>query len=197
MIRSRLAPIIAVLGLAALLAGCQTPQKPAYPELTFGHLPKIRLNVATIDVTEEYKPPLRLPNVEHLSPLPPGAAMARWGQDRLEAAGTSGRARLVIERASIVEVPLPLASGVRGVFTSEQAERYDGVLEAMVEIFDAEGRSVGYARATAERRRTLPEGATLDQRERLWFEMTEGMMNDINGSLESSITRHLNEYLMR
>ena len=66
-----------------------------------------------------------------------------------------------------------------------------------VAIFDAQGRSVAFARANAERRRTLAEGATLNQRERLWFQMTEGLMNDINGSLESSITRHLNEYLMR
>lgn len=188
---------LAAAAMILLLAGCQAPQRPAYPELTYGHLPQIRLNVAAIDVVEEYQPPLRAPNVEHLAPVPPGAAMARWGRERLQAVGTSGRARLLIQRASIVEVPLPLTSGVRGALTTEQAERYDGVLDATVEIFDAQGRSVAFARANAERRRSLAEGATLNQRERLWFEMTEGLLRDINGSLESSITRHLNEYLMR
>lgn len=195
--RIRRIAALAMVACLALLSGCQTPQKPAYPEITFGHLPKIKLNVAAIDVVEEYMPPLRAPNVEHLSPVPPGAAMARWGRERLEAVGTSGRARLLIQRASIVEVPLPLTSGVRGAIVTEQAERFDGVLDATVEIFDAQGRSVAYARANAERRRSLPEGATLNQRERLWFEMSEGMLRDINGSLETSITRHLNEYLMR
>lgn len=188
---------LAAVAMILLLAGCQAPQRPAYPELTYGHLPQIRLNVAAIDVVEDYQPPLRAPNVEHLAPVPPGAAMARWGRERLQAIGTSGRARLLIQRASIVEVPLPLTSGVRGALTTEQAELYDGVLDATVEIFDAQGRSVAYARANAERRRTLAEGATLNQREQLWFEMTEGLLRDINGSLESSITRHLNEYLMR
>lgn len=197
MIKFRLVRSFATVTFILLLSGCQTPQKPAYPDLTYSHLPKIRLNVAAIDVVEEYQPPLRAPNVEHLAPVPPGAAMARWGRERLQAVGTSGRARLVIQRASIVEVPLPLTSGLRGALTTEQAERYDGVLDATVEIFDAQGRSVAFARANAERRRTLAEGATLNQRERLWFQMTEGLMNDINGSLESSITRHLNEYLMR
>jgi hypothetical protein len=45
------------------------------------------------------------------------------------------------------------------------------------------------------RSRSVPENASLNDREKVWFEMTEAMMNDINGSLERQIREHLGAFL--
>ena len=65
-------PVMA-LGLAA----CEAPVSiQKLPELTYGHLPPLKLNVAKIEVVAQYQPPLREPNVEHLFPTPPLKASA-------------------------------------------------------------------------------------------------------------------------
>ena len=47
----------------------------------------------------------------------------------------------------------------------------------------------------AERSRTVAEGVSLNDRERVWFEMTEAMMNDLNTSLQRQINQHLRAFV--
>jgi hypothetical protein len=50
---------------------------------------------------------------------------------------------------------------------------------------------------TAEAREsaTAPENMTLNQRERLWFEMTRRLMDRLNAELEKRIAAHLKGFL--
>jgi hypothetical protein len=63
------------LGVLALLAGvlaaCTTPApvRPT-PRFAYKQYPPITLNVASIQVLEQYASPLRAPNAEHVMPLP-------------------------------------------------------------------------------------------------------------------------------
>ena len=59
-----------------------------FPELTYAHLGAMRLDVARVEIADEYHEPLRPPNVDHLFPTPPERAMRRWATDRLAASGT-------------------------------------------------------------------------------------------------------------
>jgi hypothetical protein len=187
---------VAALG-ACMLAACATPApKPTYPELTWTHLAPFKLNVAEVEVVSEYEPPFKDPNVEHLFPLPPEQAARRWARDRIVAAGTEGRARVVIKRASVVEVPLELTEGVRGYFTTEQAQRYDAVVEVAIEVRGPRGYRDGFATAQAERSRTVPEDVTLNERERIWFDITEALMKDFDAEMDRNIRRHLQRFLM-
>ena len=72
-------PALAVLVMVGLaLGGCasQVPVKP--PAVSFGDHSPIALDVAVIDVVEQYRPPMAKPNVEHLAINPPGQAVRRW-----------------------------------------------------------------------------------------------------------------------
>ena len=51
------------------------------------------------------------------------------------------------------------------------------------------------AKAVASRSITTPEGATLNDREKIWFETTEALMADFDDEMERQIRRHLGTWL--
>ena len=182
---------VLVLGLAA----CETPVvEQSLPELTLAHLKPIKLNVATIEVVSQYRPPLRPPNVEHLFLTPPLKVLRRWASDRLKAVGKSGSARLVIHKASAVESVLKKKTGFTAAFTKQQSHRYDLAVEATLEIF-ADGRQKGHALAHATRFSTLREDASINKRQRIWFDLTEALVRDFDAEMENNIRRHLGAWI--
>ncbi|HYE00905.1 MAG TPA: hypothetical protein VEH84_16095 [Alphaproteobacteria bacterium] len=185
-----------LLGLAAIAAaGCQmSPPRNEFPPLIYSQLGPIRLDVAQVDVIDQYAPTMALPNVEHLMPIAPADAVRRWAQDRLVPTGATGVARVVIRDASVRETPLPKTQGIQGAFTTDQDRRYDGRIDVEVEVMDSRGgRSV--AGATVTRSTTTPEGTTLLQRDRIWYEMVERMMLDFNGQIERAIRENMSSAL--
>ncbi len=176
----------AVAVLALGLAACETPAPvQKLPELTYTHLGPLRLSVARIEVVSQYRPPLQAPNVEHLFPTPPLKAVRRWARDRLKAVGRSGTAKLVVKKASVVESSLQKKTGFKATFTKQQSHRYDLDLEATIEM--PEGR----ATARATRFTTIREDASINERNRIWFDLTENLMRDFDAEMEKKLARFL------
>jgi len=192
----RTASAIVASAAFLLLSACAVPlQTPKYPQLSYAHLPPLTLDVARVEVMSRYISPAHLPNVEHEFPVSPANAAMQWGRDRIKAGGVNGTARVVVERASVVEVPLKRTTGVRGAFTADQTERYDAILEIKVEVLGEDGKERASVSSTTRRSRSVGENITLNEREKVWFEMTEAMMNDLNASLEGQIREHMKPYL--
>lgn len=178
------------------LAGCAaTPPAPRYPALTYGHYGVIGLDVASIEFVPLYVAPQTPPHVEHLSPASPLAAMESWTRDRLRAVGREGYARVLVSNASIVETPLQVTGGVRGWFTTDQAARYDAVIEVEIQIRDAGNVQRAFTRAKAERSRSVPEGASIIARETTLFQLVEATTAELNTELERSIRQYLQRYV--
>ena len=189
---SRLAAILFVLAFG--LAACETQPVPQFRELTFSQLEPIRLAVDNVEVIDAYRSPLRDPNVEHRFPTAPAAAARRWAEDRLIATGGGARAVYTIIDASVIESPLEPTGGVKGIFTRDQSERYDAILQVKIDVFDDTGGSRATTTVTARESRTVREDATLNEREQVWFDMTEALMDALNGQLESNIDQFLDGY---
>ncbi|HLJ64889.1 MAG TPA: hypothetical protein VKT70_12325 [Stellaceae bacterium] len=186
--------LVVVFGIA--LAGCPAAPRPTYPEIRFTNEPKLMLGVASIEVSEEYKPSYRSPNVEHIFPVPPVKALENWAHDRLQAVGSTGRARLVIRDASVVEVELrKKTEGVAGVFTNDPTERYDAAMEATIDILDDHGLSVRNASARMIRSQSVLEGITPNEREKIWYELTQQLAQDFDKQMELQMRSHLAPYL--
>ncbi|MBM3564525.1 MAG: hypothetical protein FJX42_00220 [Alphaproteobacteria bacterium] len=183
-----LAGILAVAALAA----CETPAPAAkLPELTYTHLAAFRLPVQKVEVVNRYVSPMREPNVEHMFPVPPARAMERWGRDRLRADGQRGAAQFVIVEASVKETKLPRDTSFKGMFTKQQSERYDARVDATLDIPDAVGAMKGVANAHASRWVTVREDASLNEREKIKFDLVEGLMKDFDAEMEKSVLRYL------
>jgi hypothetical protein len=182
---------------AAFLAALPRPvraQEKKFPEITFLGQPRLLLDVLKVEVARDYVPPGAKPNVEHLFPVTPADAVARWAGDRLGAAGRGRLARVAIKEASVIEVPLEKTGGIKGWFTTDQSERYDATLEVMVEIRSDVGREA-YASARVKRSQTIEEGASPAKRREVWYAMTEKLMADLDRELERAMRQYLAAYL--
>jgi hypothetical protein len=191
------AAAVATLGGLGL-GGCATPPaRNRFPELTYAHFGQFRLAVARIDVVSDYKSPFKPPNIEQDMPVVPEQAMRRWAADRLVATGAAGHyAQFVIQDASVVDIKLPKTPGLRGVFTTDQSDRYDASFAAKLMIRPEPGyfRS-GDAAGWAKRSRTIAEDITLNDRDQVRFDLVDATMNDLNGQLDRQIRANLQQFL--
>ncbi len=180
-------------GFAALaLSACQSTQpRPAPRPIDFSNYGPIVLNAGSIDVVDAYRPGGGV-HVEQRSAVPPAQAVRLWASQRLQAAGGPGRVRVTIRDASIVENQLAKTGGVKGYFTNDQAQRYDGRIE--VEIsgeLPGETSFRGMTKAVVTYSITVPENISLADREATFVEITRRMMDDLNARLDAGIRKDL------
>ena len=186
-----------VLALAFTASACNVPPPQTdFPEITYKHLPAIHFDVGEVVVERAYAPPLDKPNVDHLMPNPPVVLAIRWAQDRLVANGQAGQLVFRIVDASVVETELRSESGLQGVFTVSQSERYNARLAVEVELVEDDGFSRSIVKAEAERSVTMPEDASLHDREQVWFKLSEMVMNDLDAELEKSLYQHMAAHIV-
>ncbi len=180
----------------ALLAACDTPpMRQSFATLTFQDRPPIRLDVAQIEIYEAYKAPGVAPHIDHLFPQKPVDVAAAWGRDVLQAVGERGMATYTIVDASATETALPRSTGMTQMFKTEQSDRYDLHIEVKLEIGNPLLRTTGIATASASRSQTVAEDMTLNQREAVWFQMTESAMRELDGKLEAAIKDKLRVFV--
>lgn len=192
-VRWRRAGSAAAIALA-LLGGCTNPQPQRFAPLSFAERQPIRLDVARLDVSTTYAAPLGPPNVEHVAPIVPETALKRWAGERLLVAGIGTRvARFVITEASIVEIALPRTQGVIGSVTIDQGSRFELKIAAALEIQSGRttDRQSAGASATVTRSRTLREDATLNERDRLLYDLVRQAMTDFDAEMDRQLRRHL------
>ena len=195
MVLKKLSATCVVLVFLSVVGCANDAQKPGFPKISFAHLQPISLNVARVEVENRYVPPATRPNVEHEFPVSPAASALNWGRDRLRAGGSSGVARVIVRRASVVEVALQKSTGVKGLFTRDQSERYDAVIDMMVEVRDQAGKVRVTAESIAKRSESVSENISLSERQKVWFRMTEAMMVDLNTSLEKQVRIHMKDWI--
>lgn len=195
-VRLRIWTASALGALMLLVAACSTTvTRPVFEEMAYGHLPPLVFNVGRIEVVDDYRAPLVEPNVEHRFPTPPAVAIKRWVTDRVQAAGAGDILRITIRDASAKRVELETNQDLEAWFTTEQAERIDARVDVQFQIVDDDGTEGSYAVAEAVRARTLPEGATLNERDQVYFDLTAALINDFNASMEQAIRQYLGDHL--
>jgi hypothetical protein len=178
------------------LAACDTPpMRQSYATLTFQDRPPIRLDVAEIEIVQAYKAPGVAPHVDHLFPQKPADVAANWGRDVLRAVGQHGQATYTIVDASATDTPLPRSGGLTQMFKTEQSDRYDLHIAVKLEVGNPALASTGYVTAEAFRSQTVAENMTLNQREAVWFQMTESAMRELDGKLEAAIKDKLRVFV--
>jgi hypothetical protein len=183
--------ILAIISLTA----CTSVAPTRYPEITFTHLPPIKLDVAEIVYSPRYLAPVSAPNIGHVFPTPPATAAERWIADRLVAVGKTGQARVTIRQATATENRLKLKKGLSGAFTTDQAWRYDAHIEIAIEAVDPNRKLKARASTVAQQSKTVPEDANLSEREDLWFALTEKLMRNFNDNFESQIRKDLAKFV--
>jgi hypothetical protein len=180
----------------ALLAACDTPpMRQSFATLTFQDRPPIRLDVAQVEIVQAYKAPGVAPHVDHLFPQKPVDVAASWGRDVLQAAGQRGMATYTILDASATDTALPRSTGLTQALKTEQSDRYDLHIEVKLEVGNPLLATTGYVTASASRSQTVAEDMTMNQREAVWFQMTESAMRELDQKLEAAIRDKLHVFV--
>ncbi len=189
------APPFAFL-VAVALAACDVPAPQTdWADISYGHRGSFDFDVSEIVVEPVYQPPLEPPHVEHIMPVAPAELAARWAQDRLVAAGSRDRVIYRILEGSVVETALEGEGGLTGYFTIPQSERYDAHLVVELVLLHDNGNKES-VKVSAERSITVPEDASLLEREKIWYELSETVMNDFDAEMERAVREHLADELV-
>lgn len=168
---TRRAALLAPLLLPGLAACSDDAVRQDFPPLRYDYLTRLQLNVADIDYGD-LPPPGPLDGID---PAPPGAGLQQLVRDRLIAAGSSGRAKVVLAEARIVR----------------DGDGLDGAMGVRVDIIAADGNQAGFAEARVARRTT---GMGRDLRGAL-YDFTKQMLDDMNVELEFQLRRSLKDYV--
>lgn len=187
---------LAICLLLAVLPACQPAAPPPPPPLSFADYSPIHLEVASIDVVEEYRSPLQRPNVEHLFPTSPAEAVHIWVRDRLRAVGGGRTLQVIVKDASVTEEPLPRTPGLKGTFTNDQSERYAARLEVEMRIYGEQGAmSEASINVVATRTDTAAEDFSLSAREALFERMVRDLMSILNAEIEKNLQQYFSNYI--
>jgi len=190
--------IVVAMSIGLLASSCQTSvPTEKQPELTFSHLTPLEVNVASVEIKNAYKATPGVKHVEDRFPTSPAKALARWLADRIKPVGgpNSGKLRLVITDASIIETALKQDKSIKGTFTNQQTHSYDMVVGARAEILGYNGAERAYSTAKAMRTFTTPGNLSLNEREKIWFHATEKLMAGFNEEMEANMRQYLSSYL--
>lgn len=174
------APLLSALPAAAQSAG-----------VDFTGRDPIVLDVASIEVESQYAPPMKAPNVDHEIPLTPSDAVRLWATTRLKAGGPQGRARIIIRDASVKEIELDRTTGIKGWFTKDQSQKYEGKIQVDILIDGTSRGFSGGVSAAVARATTVAEDVTLAQREKTMLDLVRDLSSDLDGELEKSIRANL------
>ena len=94
-----------------------------------------------------------------------------------------------MREASVTETRLKTKSGLTGVLTTEQSERYEARVVVEIQITGAADGSTATATVEAERSVTVPEYAGLHEREAAWYRLTQALMADFDAEMERALYR--------
>ena len=156
------------------LAACGgSPQ--AYPTLRYDYLPPIQLNVASIEVRQDFVPSGIPPDISPLDPAQPVDALRRMATDRLKPFGPAGRAVFVIQNASM----------------TEDGDVISGSFAVRLDIYTSANNRVGYAEARVSR----SHSGHIDDMRQLLYDMTKQLMDEMNVQFEYQIVHSLRDWV--
>jgi hypothetical protein len=189
----RLKPFLLSLLAAATLAGCASNDSPVdFPPLSFKRYQPIFLNVKSVEFVDEYKSPMRSPNVEHLMPYSPAEAMRIWVKDRLRIVGSDKVLQVIIKDGRVTASQIHKDNSIEDFFTIDQDRKYEAALDVELRIYGTESPlSEANVIVKATRSFTMSENASVWRRNYEFRKMIYEMMEAVNAELEKNMHQHM------
>jgi hypothetical protein len=176
-----------------LLGACSHPA-PRQRELSFARYQPIYLDVANVDIDDDYESPMKPPNVEHLIPYSPMDAMHLWIKDRIRTVGTTKSVEIIIKDASVISTPVKDPGGMFPSF--HNSNRYDAKLSVEMRIYASkQAMSLASIDVTATQSFTIDNKASLDERRVIFNKMIFSLMESMNAELEKHIYQYFVSYI--
>ena len=165
-----------LVGLTA--CGASPTPEPAYEPADYSYLPKVKLNVADIEINDSWAARGAKGHLEQLSPLQPRDALSNMAHERLITGGNHGKALFEPVDASIL----------RG------ARTYDAHFAIRVSFSNDNGDKLG--EVPIEVSRSVPARDDTDATTRIaLYNLVRDTMSDMNVELEYQLRRKMKDML--
>ncbi len=189
--------IVSIIIVSSLLTACETKvTRTKIPEFSYLHLPKLNVLVSEIQVVQKTEPTFKEANIEHLFPMPISSAVRRWVNHRLVPEGNSKKVmRVIIEEAKATALNLKTNEGLKALFTNEQEVQIDANLHVKIEIIDETNSVAAYTWVRVTRSRTIPESSSIEERDKIYSDLTMVLMNDFNTTQEQKFRRFFSNFM--
>ncbi len=185
---------ISLLAISGCLA---TAPNQMLPKLTYLHMAPLNFAVEKVEIDNRYKAPNDPAYIENWFPTSPEIAIRSWAKERFKHVGNEGSGTLliIINQASVRKYNLSLDTSLKGMFTKQQSNRYEVNIDVAIKLIDRKGNQMGFSAAQVTRSITTREDISLNDRDRLWLEVTEKTMEDFNREIDANIRQYLAVWL--
>ncbi len=179
-----------------LLTGCVAPVQPLtpFPALDFQGKPVFLLDATKIQIVSSPAAAPEAPLQPVDFPVMPRDVALAWAGARLQAGGGSALVTFHVQEALAYAEPLTVKDGVGGFFLTEPKERLTASLKVVITATmptGSDARTVAEASIT----RDVPEDASPEARQAIWFSMTEALANELDARLDAGMQRYFSAYL--
>jgi hypothetical protein len=172
-----------------------TPHKQARKEpivaIDFSTLPKIPLDVSSVDVINLYHCPLTHPHVEHLFPESLIGLVRKWSERIKVTEGSPHTLRISINEASAVEEDVYKVDA-QNKSTGEAATVYKAKLKVGLEIFNNNDFLLPKSRVdfSTHASRGLTKNASADEHEYQLYKLSQEIIDRFNLEMETAIPKY-------
>lgn len=176
--------LLAVMSVSVVGCALGDAQPRPQPTLAYRKYPPVRLNVARVEVVDQYGITNKAPYIENQMAAPLPDVVHDWAQNRFQAMGQDGVLTITITKASMIREDLQRTQGIKGVFTVDQSERVTGDIAVS---FSATGMSFGTsgtAQVNAKGSRTVAEDASLQQQDIVLANLTDSLLVELDAATQ-------------
>jgi hypothetical protein len=165
------------------------PATDSMPIQTFEQMQQIRLNVAKVEVSDEYQAPTGNGHVEYMFPVTPATATRQLIEKKLLAQGDQNILRVIIEDASAQRETLQVTNDFWGTFRNDPAERYMAQVKLRFELVSESAPDIvkGHASVIGKRGKTVMENASPADRDQAMTELNDALMADVYDGLNTVV----------
>ena len=189
--------LVGLLLLAGLLAACassgheSSAGKPL-PEMTFDHIVPLPLDVAKIDIENDYNPSADPKDVSSSLPTPPDILLRRYAEKKLSAAAKPGGSdertlKFIIEDAHVYQQTIAPDNKMLKWLHMGGKERYDVFMRVRMYTVDAGGHQSTHSILNFTRYIAIPQNYSLAEKELEQFGFLEMLMKDADKAIEETL----------
>ncbi|MBX7197934.1 MAG: hypothetical protein K1X51_01000 [Rhodospirillaceae bacterium] len=164
--------------------------------LRFADATMFSTDAVALSINIEARPPKEYPHVMYRAPFTFEQAVKAWAAARFNLSGNSvNTLRVTLKEGDITEKLLPKTGGIKGWFTKDQAAEYDARLAVEVAVIDPNGKSVASAEGKSWQTQTVTEGATEDDKRKVWADMIKATFDNMDAELLPRMRSTMSGYL--
>lgn len=167
------------------LSGCASTASSGRPaDLTFAQMAPLELNVGAMHVVNQTQPSGN-PRVS------PAAALTNYANRRLKAVGGEGTLNFVIQQASLTSAESQGTGNWTDALQLSKPMEYTVTMRVGLDLVERTTRPNVRSAFTLERKKTLPAGASLADRDREINQLIEAMVRDMDTAVQRGLAENM------